>query len=527
MAPTLSIIAKSLSQVLGHSEEKVESWLEVLIYRACEELLLSGSVHLTGVGILKKVPIPSRPAEESGVLKLLPPSISVELFPEREESGGFLYDIALDDLGLEESLAEKFVAGCATAIQKTLEFRSQVELGQLGTLRKTERGLEFEPSEWMLELLNKPYQSLEAITISPAHKPAASPESPVQTAQTSSPATNEAPSMPAPPAAPAAPATPASVITRTTIDPAEFGLDEAAPTKEEEPKIFLEQSGLLADIDKKHKRNRDKKTAFQPPIPSSPEEVDALLQAIQTREPAPAEPEPITEAAEAAIKTAAAPPAAAALPAVREELSKGALFTLIGVAVAVMAIVVIFFLYTRSTRTFPTSSPVATAPASVSRSTESVAKDARTGLGNGAQSTGRESKPTAGQTAAKTGDKGESIAAGKLSAKSEETKPAGRVLPKTAGTALNLPPALSAPVDEAKGGWTIVVASRPTEQEAKQIAATFADKGFNVSIKPRTVNGELRYRVRVGQFAQQSEALKAIKEYAAQLPKGAFLDKIQ
>jgi cell division protein FtsN len=72
-----------------------------------------------------------------------------------------------------------------------------------------------------------------------------------------------------------------------------------------------------------------------------------------------------------------------------------------------------------------------------------------------------------------------------------------------------------------------VVASRPSEAEALEVANTFAQKGFNVSIKPRTVNGELRYRVRVGQFAQQNEALKAIKQYATQLPKGAFLDKIQ
>ncbi|MFN3394703.1 MAG: SPOR domain-containing protein [Candidatus Thermochlorobacter sp.] len=37
----------------------------------------------------------------------------------------------------------------------------------------------------------------------------------------------------------------------------------------------------------------------------------------------------------------------------------------------------------------------------------------------------------------------------------------------------------------------------------------------------------MRYRVRIGQFAQQSDALKAIKQYSSQLPKGAFLDKVQ
>jgi cell division protein FtsN len=80
---------------------------------------------------------------------------------------------------------------------------------------------------------------------------------------------------------------------------------------------------------------------------------------------------------------------------------------------------------------------------------------------------------------------------------------------------------------EAKGGWCIVVASLPNEAEALEVAKVFAQKGFSVSVKPRIVNGEQRYRVRIGQFAQQQDALKAIKQYTAYLPKGAFLDKVQ
>ncbi|MDW8465546.1 MAG: SPOR domain-containing protein [Chloroherpetonaceae bacterium] len=536
----MEIIAKSLAPALGLSAEKVEQWLEVLVYRAAEELLLSGSVHLSGIGVLRKVHIPSRPVEEHGHTKLLPPRAALELLPEQEDSAGFLYDVAIDDLGLEEDLAERFVAGVATAVQKTLEFKSRVELGQLGTLHKTEQGVTIEPSEWILDLLNKPYQMLDALPLSAPKAPSQPNMAATASVADATPVTESQPRIHSTPTEPPQPTltSPESspAISHVTLDPTEFGLDAPNQAAENTPQIFLQQSGLLADLEKKHRRNKDKKAPFQPPIPTSPEEVEALLQPLQSSSShdtlaTPSE-HSVVEAVSAAANTALTEEKLAAAPAVirtpREELSRGAILTLIGVAVAVVAVVVMFFFYARSTRTFPTSSPAAqnSAP-SLSKPSEAAHRESKASP----SSTLREPKTPA--TTGNSLDSDGTHSAGKPSARTPDKPPVSQATPtsitapKASSSASTLPPELSTPVSEAKGGWTIVVASRPTEQEAKQVAATFAEKGFSVSIKPRTVNGEIRYRVRVGQFAQQSDALKAIRDYASQLPKGAFLNKIQ
>lgn len=518
MSSTLSVIVKSLAPALGVPEATVSDWLRAAIYRACEELLLSGSVPLAGIGTLRKAHIPSRPVEQNGAMLVAPPRYGVELLPETDDgNGGFLYDVALETLSLDDDLAEKFSAGFAAAVQKTLEFKKRVELEQLGAIVLSDNGVEIEPSEWLLDLLNKPYQHLVAIPLSeksddqtPQGKsisvtgepskvePPSTPRAAESAEPTHAPAANLTSPPPAPPQIP-----------HVEFNPADFGLDSTTTEKPNDNKIFLEQSGLLAELEGKRGRAEKKKTPFQPPI-LPPEQVEPLLSSsakepmriLLENEDVP----PVEKTKKAETEIEAPPP----LRTPKEGLSKGALFMLIGVGVAVVAIVLTFFFVVRSMRTFPTSSPAATGavPAATNPMPEK-------------SSAPQASEEPKVKKSAESGNPAPTPAA-----EEKRTKSAAEPSRPVAAQS-NLPPELSTPVSEAKGGWSIVVASRPTEAEAREVANTFAQKGFNVSIKPRTVNGELRYRVRVGQFAQQSDAQQAIKQYSAQLPKGAFLDKIQ
>ncbi len=530
MSSTLSVIAKSLAPALAVPETKIHEWLQVIIYRACEELLLSGSVYLSGIGTLRKAHIASRPAEQNGEMWLLPPRYTVELLANSDDSsGGLLYDEALDTLGVDDETAEKLSMGFATAVQKTLEFKGQLVLEPLGTLSMTGKDLTLQPSEWLLGLLNKPYQELVAISLSQKQPHQALPEQPVSPEKPD--LTGAKPVAAEPktetPAATVQPLSSPPEVQRAEFNPVDFGLDSGVPQQKSGNRIFIEQSGLLADIEAKSSKPEKKKNLFQPPIPISDEEISNFLP-HDAQEPATGRETLFTES----LSTES--PAPAPLPKVpKEGIGKGAVITLIMVGISVLAIIVTFFSVSRSLRTFPTSSTTLKSPAATTTSeakkfiTEQNAKPSSGTASPKKEETPKQSGGTENLVAGNPTDKSGSPTP-MTTAPTSQKDAAPRVeTPKPINAASNWPPELSTPVVEAKGGWCIVVASRPSEAEALEVANTFAQKGFNVSIKPRTVNGELRYRVRVGQFAQQNEALKAIKQYAAQLPKGAFLDKIQ
>ncbi|MFN3426280.1 MAG: SPOR domain-containing protein [Candidatus Thermochlorobacter sp.] len=535
MSSTLSVIAKSLAPVLSVPEAKVSEWLQVVMYRVCEELLLSGAAQLSGIGMLRKVHIPSRPVEQEGVIFVTPPRYSVELMPEPDDSnGGLLYDVALESFSLEDDLAEKFSAGFATAVRKTLEFKNRVELEPLGVIVQNEKNIALEPSEWLLDLLNKPYQNLAPIPLTKkssaqtpqssarSAKPELSQQETSQTehrAETAKPTQTTAASSSAPPTPQVAP---------TEFNPADFGLDNIPVEKQDEEKIFLEQSGFRAELGTKRSKTEKRKTTFQPPIPLSLDEVESLAidtQRAQVRSFLENQDIPPTGQASTETAAEAAPP----LRVPKEGVSKSAIFTLVGVSVAVLLITSVFFWVSRSRTPASSSTSSSTMPIPVAKSevekssSQQVAEKGATNSDNTAPL--KQNSAAENLIAKPSGSSSSSKPVSAPAVEQKSVKPNSEQLVSSAKSAL--PPELSTPVIEAKGGWAIVVASRPTEAEAREVANTFAQKGFNVSIKPRTVNGELRYRVRIGQFAQQSDALKAIKQYSSQLPKGAFLDKVQ
>lgn len=79
----------------------------------------------------------------------------------------------------------------------------------------------------------------------------------------------------------------------------------------------------------------------------------------------------------------------------------------------------------------------------------------------------------------------------------------------------------------AEGGWTLVVASRTTEQEAESIRAQYANalQSANVPIDvlPSTgSDGTTRYRVVVGQFSSQEAVRNLQDEYSTVVPSDAW-----
>lgn len=85
----------------------------------------------------------------------------------------------------------------------------------------------------------------------------------------------------------------------------------------------------------------------------------------------------------------------------------------------------------------------------------------------------------------------------------------------------------TAPIVPEEGGWTLVVASRTSEQEAEAIRAQFATAlqsvGVPVDVLPSEGSGgTTRYRVIVGQFSSQEAARRIQQEYSELVPDDAW-----
>jgi len=86
-------------------------------------------------------------------------------------------------------------------------------------------------------------------------------------------------------------------------------------------------------------------------------------------------------------------------------------------------------------------------------------------------------------------------------------------------------------IDRATGGWTIVVASRTRPGQAEAVLSTyrqrFQGEGLPVDILTGEANGQLRYRVAVGQYATQEAAQSALQQLQGRVPSDAWSLEIQ
>ncbi|MCA0446217.1 MAG: SPOR domain-containing protein [Bacteroidetes bacterium] len=105
----------------------------------------------------------------------------------------------------------------------------------------------------------------------------------------------------------------------------------------------------------------------------------------------------------------------------------------------------------------------------------------------------------------------------------KEAKPAEQAKPSaTVGFA----DGLKGTYDEAKGGFTLNVASMPTAEQAQKAVNSWKAKGYASGYKESVVNGKTIFRVRVGQFPTRAAAIAGQAAFKAEV-KDAWVDKIK
>lgn len=92
-------------------------------------------------------------------------------------------------------------------------------------------------------------------------------------------------------------------------------------------------------------------------------------------------------------------------------------------------------------------------------------------------------------------------------------------------------PAAQQSIDRARGGWTIVVASRTQPGEAKAVLNTyrqrFRGEGLPTDILTGESSGQLRYRITVGQYDSRQAAMTASQQLSGRIPADAWPLEIQ
>ncbi|MBN8704670.1 MAG: SPOR domain-containing protein [Bacteroidetes bacterium] len=105
----------------------------------------------------------------------------------------------------------------------------------------------------------------------------------------------------------------------------------------------------------------------------------------------------------------------------------------------------------------------------------------------------------------------------------KDTKPAEQAKPAvSAGSA----DGLKGTYDEAKGGFTLNVASVPSADQAQKAVNSWKAKGYASGYKESVVNGKTIFRVRVGQFPTRAAAIAGQAAFKAEV-KDAWVDKIK
>ncbi|MDX1429969.1 MAG: SPOR domain-containing protein, partial [Rhodothermales bacterium] len=103
-----------------------------------------------------------------------------------------------------------------------------------------------------------------------------------------------------------------------------------------------------------------------------------------------------------------------------------------------------------------------------------------------------------------------------------------------AESAAQAPPAVfwePGAIDRRAGGYTLIVSSQPTIEEASavalELAHTLGAEGLPIDVLRGTARGETWYRVAIGQFSRQSVATQELRRLAEKLPEGAWVLRIR
>jgi nucleoid DNA-binding protein len=530
----MDIFAKSLAPVLGYPETEVVRWLEAVFQKIAEELVLNGEVRLAELGVLRRVHIPSEPREVNGKLMLVPPRHEVKFTREATSEGGVVFEVGVEQLELEEEVAQKFSKGFARVIEKVVEVRGTLQLGELGEFLRAEReGLVFKQSTLLSELLDKPFVGLSPVIISGRRESTPASQSVNQSAY-SEPKVAHVPESSMTPTPPATvDLQEAQATTEVTADrmpsdievsflkspalspsdePMSFAQSKDTRVEEEEEPVAyaptMNPSGreplfiALAAAAKTPPESEDERDIARRKSVTASEENGAPFRyeaAVPTRAPNKpffddAPPTPVPSSTEDPTTWADDVPEDKEAPVLRN--------IAIATAIVFFTIIIAFIVMKYESISFTPPAP----PAPVDRAKLEAEKAAA-------------ARAEAERILAE-----KSIPKKTLGADSS-IKVTGTILKNITKAAKDLPKELTT-IDLSKGGYTIIVASQPTREAALLIVEEFGKLGLAATVMEKQVGKAIRYRVRVGQFETAAEANVAKKKYKSVIPSDAFLDKV-
>jgi hypothetical protein len=510
----MNIFAKSLAPVLGYPEAELVRWLEAVYQKIAEELVLSGEARLADLGILRRVHVPSEPREVDGKLMLVPPRHEVRFIEKDVSEGGVVYEVAIEQLQLEEDVAQKFSKGFARVVEKVVEVRGSLQMGELGEFMRGERGsLMFKQSPILSELLDKPFAGLAPVTISERREPV-----PLEVESATVKPVHTEPSVMSTP--PVSVEQDADVVSK----PEQESFSDADTSFLKSPSVSLQTQST---------EQEEELPSFSPSVERPQREPLFIALAAAARASLEPENESISTSRKSTTTTAgnatvfryeaAVPTNAPRKSLIEEALSQptspstedtsdtqeedkeGPVLRNIALATAIVffTIIISFIVMKYESISFTPAPP----PAPVDRA-KIEAEKAAAARAEAERILAEQSIP-------------------RKSADSDSTiKVTGTILKNITKAAKTLPKELTT-IDLSKGGYTIIVASQPTREMAAAIVEEFGKFGLAAAVMEKQVGKTIRYRVRIGQFATATEANAAKKKYRDIIPSDAFLDKVK
>ncbi len=522
----MDIFAKSLAPVLGYPEAEVVRWLEAVFQKIAEELVLNGEVCLADLGVLKRVHIPSEPREENGKLILVPPRHEVRFVEKTLSENGLVYEVGVEQLQLEEEVAQKFAKGFARVIEKVVEVRGSLQMGELGEFVRGERGsLTFKQSLTLSELLDKHFIGLSPVTISerhgstPTQQPAGQPtHSPVHAEPKIA--------RPSEPSVASVEKTSAEKENSQVADESTSDADTSLPksssmslstqsaeqiVQEEEPSSFSPEVEMpkreplfvaLAAAAKAPPESEDERIAASRKSAKKGEENGAPFQyeaAVPTKSPYKSF---IDETSSVHTPSSTEDPSTSIDDTSFDKEAPVIRNIAVATAIVFFTIIIAFIVMKYESISFTPPAP----PTPVDRA-KIEAEKAAAARAEAERILAEKSIPK------KTPGADSSI------------KVTGTILKNITKAAKDLPKELTT-IDLSKGGYTIIVASQPTREAALLIVEEFGKLGLAATVMEKQVGKAIRYRVRIGQFETAAEANVAKKKYKSVIPSDAFLDKV-
>jgi len=523
----MDIFAKSLAPVLGYPEAEVVRWLEAVFQKIAEELVLNGEVCLADLGALKRVHIPSEPREENGKLILVPPRHEVRFVEKTLSENGLVYEVGIEQLQLEEEVAQKFSRGFARVVEKVVEVRGSLQMGELGEFVRGERGsLAFKQSTTLSEFLDKHFAGLSPITISerresiPDAHQATDSEPKIAHANEPSAVSSESETIGIQDSQSVSELTLSdnnasflksavtSTVNETTSSPIIASKSEDVLLEEKnrfsatgnarEPLFVALAAAARAPLE-----SEDERRVLSQNLANKTEENGEPFR-YEASVPTKASHNPMIEKTPPPQTPSSTEDPTTWADDVPEDKEAPVLRNIaVATAIVFFTIIIAFIVMKYESISFTPPAP----PAPVDRAKIESEKAAA-------------ARAEAERILAE-----KSIPKKPVRADTSTIKADGMLLKNMTKAAKNLPKELTT-IDLSKGGHTIIVASQPTREAAAMIVEEFGKLGLAATVMEKKVGKAIRYRVRVGQFETAAEANVAKKKYKNIIPSDAFLDKV-